>query len=130
MRLGRGQEDVDLVDLRPLLERGLEAALVWDEDAHRDLLGHVDAREHLGRVGELGYHVGAHEARDLDAAQAGARERVYELDLALGGDDLGLVLKAVAWPHLSDAHALGRRWTTGGRQGGHVAHLTTSRGRR
>ena len=54
------------------------------------------ALEHLGGVGELGDHVGAHEARHLEPPQAGARERVDQLDLARGGDHLGLVLEAVA----------------------------------
>ena len=43
---------------------------------------------------------------DLDAPQAGAHERVDEPHLVVGGDDLGLVLEAVARTDLADAHAL------------------------
>ena len=74
----------------------------------RDVVGHVDARQHLRGVGELRDHVGAHEARHLQAPQAGARERVDQLDLVVGRDRLGLVLKAVARADLADADGLGR----------------------
>ncbi len=59
----------------------LQAALVGDQHAHGDLIGHVDPREHLSGVGELRDHVGAHEARHLEAPQTGAREHVDQLDL-------------------------------------------------
>ena len=88
---------------------------------HAHLGGHVDPREHLGGVGELRDHVGAHEARHLQAPQAGARERVDQLDLALGRDHLGLVLEAVAGPDLPDPHGLRQQLR---------AALTTSTGRR
>ncbi len=107
--LRSGEEDVDLVDLPAVAERGVEATLVGDEHAHRNLLGDVHTLQHLGGVGELGDHVGAHEARDLQPPQPGARERVDQLHLARGGDDLGLVLKAVARPDLPDPHGAGRR---------------------
>ena len=62
-------------------ERRVQPALVGHSTLTDDLVGHVDARQHLGGVGELRDHVGAHEARHLEAAQAGARERVDQLDL-------------------------------------------------
>ena len=40
--------------------------------------------EHLGAVGELRDHVGAHEARDLEPAKPGARERLDQPDLGVG----------------------------------------------
>jgi len=58
--------------------------------------------EDLARVGELRDHIGADEARDLEPLDARARERVDQLDLALGRDDLGLVLEPVTRPDLPD----------------------------
>ena len=84
------------------LERRVQAALVGDQHRDAHFRRHVDPREHLCGVGQLRDHVGAHEARHLQPAQAGARERVDQLDLALGGDRLGLVLKAVARTDLPD----------------------------
>ena len=72
--------------------------------------GAVDAGQHLVGVGQLGDDVGAHEARRLDAPQAGAHERVDEPHLVVGRDDLGLVLEAVARADLADAHALWKVW--------------------
>ncbi len=126
MRLGGGEEDVDLVEASspPLehRERRVKPTLIGNQHRDLDLGGDVAAREHLGRVGELGDHVGAHEARHLQPPQTGTGERVDQLDLALGGDHLGLVLKAVAGAHLPDAHparkatlgrAHGRCWGSG-----------------
>ena len=90
-------------------ERIVEAPLVGDQHRHAHLRGHLDAREHLGGVRELRDHVCAHEARHLQPLEAGARERVDQLDLALGGDHLGLVLEAVARAHLPDSHRAGQR---------------------
>ena len=84
------------------LERVVEPALVRDQHRQRDVLGHVDRLEHLARVGELRDHVGAHEARDLEPLQPGAREHVDQAHLVGGGDHLGLVLEAVARPDLAD----------------------------
>ncbi len=65
----------------------------------------LDALEHLLGVGQLRDHVGPHEARHLQPLEPRARERVDQLDLARGGDRLGLVLKAVARADLTDADA-------------------------
>jgi len=59
--------------------------------------------QHLGGVGELG-DVGPDEAGELDPAQAAGREQLDECDLVVGGDDLGLVLEAVAGTDLAYAH--------------------------
>jgi hypothetical protein len=92
-------------------KRSVEPTLVGDQHAHRDLLWHVDRSEHLARVGELWDHVGPYEARHLDPAQARARERVDQLHLRGGGQDLGLVLKPVARANLPDADRIWqRRW--------------------
>ena len=120
MGLGGRHEDVDLIEggtsrcSRPTetlaqLERRVEAALVRDQDAERDLFGHGDLLEHRGRIGQLGNHIGAHEARDLQASEARAGQRIDQLDLALGRDHLGLVLKAVAGTDLPDAHRARQR---------------------
>ena len=61
--------------------------------------------QHLGRVGQLRDHVGTDEARDLQATQPGPGQRIDQLDLGLGGDDLRLVLEPVARAHLPDPHA-------------------------
>jgi len=95
-----------------LRERVLEATLVRDQHRHAHLGGHVDAGQHRAGVGELWDHLRAHEARHLKPPQAGARERVDQLDLELGRDRLGLVLKAVAWADLPDVH---RTWEPGAR---------------
>ena len=103
-----GDDHVYLVKAGAVAQRALEAALVGDQHAHRNPGGDVDPLQHLGGVGELGEHVGAHEARDLEARQPGARERVDQLHLALGGDHVGLVLEAVARADLPDPHRPGQ----------------------
>src|SRR4051794_5123598 len=104
--LARAEEDVDLVEVLAQLQGVVEAALVGDEHRHADVVGDVRALEHLAPVGQLRDDVGADEARDLQPLDAGARELLDEPDLVLGGDDLGLVLKAVARADLADAHAV------------------------
>ena len=59
-------------------------------------VGQCDALEHLAGVGELGDHVGAHEARQLDALKPRGREQLDQAHLDVGGQHLGLVLEAVA----------------------------------
>ena len=59
------------------------------------------------RVGELRDHVGAHEARDLEALSPVRASRSIEADLLVGGDRLRLVLEAVAGADLADADASG-----------------------
>ena len=73
--LGGAEEDVDLVEALALAERVLEPLLVRDQHGDRDVARRVDAVEHLLGVGELRDHVGAHEARDLEALEAGAGEQ-------------------------------------------------------
>ena len=87
-------------------QRVVEAALVRDQHARRDVVGKLDAAQHLARVRQLRDHVGAHERRDLEAAQPGTPERVDQAHLVVRGDDLGLVLEAVARADLADT---GRR---------------------
>ena len=74
--LGRAEEDVDLVEALARAQRVLQPAHVGDQHRHAHALGRVDPGEHLVGVGELRDHVGADEARGLDAPQAGAHERV------------------------------------------------------
>ena len=104
--LRRRQEDVDLLEALRRAQRVVQPALVGDQDRDRDVVGAVDAGQHLVGVGQLRDDVGAHEARRLDAPQPGAHERVDEPHLVVGRDDLRLVLKAVARADLADAHAL------------------------
>ena len=104
--LARGEEQVHLGEAVAQLERVVEPALVGDQHRHRHVVGDVRSAQHLGAVGELGDHVGAHEARDLEAPQARARERLDQLDLGRGRDHLGLVLEAVARADLADADAV------------------------
>ncbi len=116
VRLARREEDVDLVEGRApgaaLASRSASAVsrprLVRDQDADRDLGRHVDRAQDLGCVGELRDHVGPHEARDLDPAQAGAGEPSISRTLSAVGDDLRLVLEAVARPDLADPHGAGQ----------------------
>jgi hypothetical protein len=108
MGLRGGQEEVDLVEGVADLERVVEPALVGDEDGDRHVAGDVRAPEHLGPVCELRDHVGAHEARDLEPPDAGAREHLDQAHLVGRRDDLGLVLEAVAGTDLADAHLLCR----------------------
>jgi hypothetical protein len=49
-----------------------------------------------------------HEGRHLDARQARLRQQVDDLDLVLGGDEVGLDLEAVPGPNLADGDALGQ----------------------
>src|SRR4051794_16599120 len=105
--LGAAQEDVDLLEAVAQLERVVQAALVGDEHRDGDVGGDPRALEDLAAVGELRDDVGAHEARDLEALEAAVRERLDQTDLVVGGDDLGLVLKAIARADLADADAVG-----------------------
>jgi hypothetical protein len=101
------QEDVDLLEALAPAERVLEPLLVRDQHGDRDVAGRADGVEHLLGVRELGDHVRAHEARDLEALEAGAGELVDQPHLLVGGDRLRLVLEAVAGADLADAHARG-----------------------
>jgi hypothetical protein len=103
--LGGAEEDRDGVDAVADLQRPVQAALVGDEHGDADAVGDVDAGEHLARVGELRDDVGADERGRLDPPQARAGETVDEAHLVLGGDHLGLVLEAVARPHLEIGRA-------------------------
>ena len=109
VRLRGGEEHVDLVEAVAVGERVLEPLLVRDQHGERDAFGRVDRPEHLPRVGELRDHVGAHEARHLEAAQPGAREHVDQPHLVGRGDHLGLVLEPVARPHLADPDVVHRQ---------------------
>ena len=121
VRLAGAQEDVDLVEAFAQLERGVQPALVRDEDGDAHAVGNIDSLEHLRRVSQLRDDVGTDEARRLEPPQAGTRESVDQPHLVGGRDDLRLVLEAVAGTDL--AHP--RRC----RQRGH-RRLTTSTGRR
>jgi hypothetical protein len=80
----------------------IQAARVRDEHAACDVLRDVDRRQHFASIGELRDDVGAHEARELDPAQACPCEPLDERDLVGGRNDLGLVLQAVARADLAD----------------------------
>src|SRR5204863_6260593 len=64
-----------------------------------------DSRQHVRSVGELRDHVVADEGRHLESLQAGRSEHVDQAHLVGRGDDLGLVLKPVARPDLTDSDA-------------------------
>jgi hypothetical protein len=102
VRLGRRQEDVDLVEPVAPAQRILQPALVRDQDGERDAVRRIYRRQHLAGIGKLRDHVGADEARDLQPAQPRARQEVDQPHLVGGRDHLGLVLEAVARPHLAD----------------------------
>jgi len=87
-------------------ERVVQAALVGHEHAEQHVGGYIDARKHLGAVGQLRDDVGADEARHLKALQAAGGEAFDEPDLVVGRDAVRLVLKSVAGPDLPDLHAL------------------------
>jgi hypothetical protein len=57
---------------------------------------------HLARIGQLRNPLRIDEAGDLDGAQAAARKRVDERDLVRRRHQAGLVLQAIAWPHLEE----------------------------
>ena len=107
VRLARAQEARDRLEALAQRQRVVEAPLVRDQHAGDDAVGQVDATQDLGRVGQLRHDVRPHERRDLEAAKAGARERVDQAHLVVGGDDLRLVLEPVARPDLADAHCTG-----------------------
>ena len=92
-----------------MAQRALEAAPVRDEHAEPHVVGHVDAGEHLRRVGELRDDVGPDEARDLEALDARGGERVDHPHLVFGRDAIGLVLEPVAGTHFADVDALAHR---------------------
>ena len=80
----------------------VEALAVGHQHHQRDVVGHVDAAQHLDAVGQLRDDVGPHEACHLDALQAGAGELVDQSDLVGGGDGFRLVLKSVARSDFAD----------------------------
>ncbi len=112
VRLARGDDHGQLVDAealalrrnRPLdpLGRRAEAAVV-DARTARD-----QAQDLLG-VGELRQVLGVREAGGLDAREAGGQDAREHLDLLRRGDDLGLVLEAVARPALAHDDLFGKR---------------------
>src|SRR5438270_4597492 len=86
-------------------ERALEAALVRDQDADRDLVRNPRGDQHLLRVRQLRDHVGSHKAGDLEPMEPGASELLDEADLVGGRYHLRLVLEAVAGSSLTDPNA-------------------------
>src|SRR3954447_14864551 len=102
MRLRGRQEAVDLLEALAQRQRVLEAPFVRDQHRHRHVVGNVRALEHLHAVRELRDHVRAHEARHLEALDAGARELLDQAHLVVGRDHLRLVLEAVARTDLAD----------------------------
>jgi hypothetical protein len=99
-----GQEEVDLVEGIPHFQRVVEPALVRDEHRHGHVVGDVRRAQDLRAVGQLGNHVGAHEARDLEPPDAGARQHLDQAHLVGRRDDFRLVLEAVPRADLADAH--------------------------
>ncbi len=110
--LGRREEHggVDRRVRRPRLaerhQQPVEPLLVGDEDdvAHAGQRGEPPGD--LLRVGEGRDPFRRDEARGLDAREARLGQRPDEGELAVGRDDAGLVLQAVARPHLVDGDAL------------------------
>ena len=103
VRLGGAQEDVDLVDAVAVRERVVEPALVRDQHAHAHVVRELDRLQHLGGVGELRDHVGAHEARHLEPPSPCGASCSISRTLSSVGDHLRLVLEAVARADLADA---------------------------
>ena len=109
--LRRAEEDVDLVEAVAQRERVSSPRSFGIEHARRATSsGSSIARQHLGGVGELRDHVGAHEARHLDAAAARcAPSCSISRTLSSVAIDLGLVLEAVARADLADPDDRGER---------------------
>ena len=106
MCLARREEDVDLLKAVAQGERVVEPALVRDQDRYRHAVRDLRAPQDLRPVGDLRDHVGTNEARDLEAADAGPGQHLHQPHLVVGGDDLRLVLEAVAGADLADLDGL------------------------
>ena len=95
-------------------QRVVESLAVGHQHHQRNVVGHVDAAQHLDAVGQLRDDVGPHEAGDLDPLQAGTGELVDQSDLVGGGDGFGFVLKSVARDPTSRISTVGIGKVTGG----------------
>ena len=118
-----GEEQVDLVEVLAQRERVLEPALVGDQHRHGHVVRDLSPSQHLGAVGELRDHVGAHEARDLEPPQTRVGEHLDEPDLVVRRDDLGLVLEAVPRADLADPDVFGHA-SDSGKAAAHPERLT------
>ena len=86
----------------------LGASPVRHERAVDAAVDPLEPGEHLLRVGELRDHVGPHEGRDLDLAQAGAAEQSDQLELRLERKLVGEALETVARADVDDLDPLGK----------------------
>ena len=107
VRLAGAQEDVDLVEPVAQRQRVLQPPLVRDQHRQAHVVRHVDAGEHVGRVGQLRDDVRPHEARDLQPLEAGRCEQLDQPHLIVGRHHLGLVLEPVPGPDLADVDVHG-----------------------
>ncbi len=103
--LAGGDQPDQLVDAGR--DGALGASPVRHERAVDAALDPLEAGEHLLRVGELRDHVGPHEGRDLDLAQAGAAEQADQLELRLERKLVREALETVARADLDDRDPLG-----------------------
>src|SRR6185312_8960851 len=104
----RGAERDDAAQRQALLERdgALQAFLVEPERGVADAVAAADAVHHRLGVGPARHALGIDEGDDLDAPQAGLRQRIDERDLALGRDRPRLDLEALARALLMDIDPL------------------------
>ncbi len=100
--LGRREGDVHLLEGR--LPQPLVAAFVEHEAGEDRRAVRRQRGGDLFGAFHLGHEVVADEARRLDARQAGRGEPVGELRARCGGQDVGLVLKAVARADVAQHH--------------------------
>ena len=106
--LRRARKHVDLVEALARAQRVLQPALVRDQHRHADALGRVDRRASTSAASASCGITSARTKLVASMRRSPVRMSAFEqADLVGGGDDLGLVLEAVARADLADAH-LGR----------------------
>jgi hypothetical protein len=108
VRLRGREEEVRLLEAIAQLESVLESLAVRDQHGVGHALAWLEPTEHLGAVRQLGDYVRPHERGHLDPLELRIGQHADEPQLLLGGNHLGLVLEAVARPHLADADAVGQ----------------------
>jgi hypothetical protein len=102
-RLRDAKREADFI--QPCLHDAVAPALVEREAGVDDPRDAIQRRDDLLRSRHLGHALRVDETRDLYGSHPTGDEAPDELCSNLGREDVGLVLKAVARPHLVDGHA-------------------------